>query len=43
MDISGIIVGAVLGVGGMIVKEKFIDSQTNSNNQEEIKKLYALV
>ena len=40
MDISGILVGAVLGVGGMIVKNKFIDGQTINNNQEEIKKLY---
>lgn len=40
MDISGILVGAVLGVGGMIVKDKFFDGQTDNNNQEEIKKLY---
>lgn len=30
MDIAGIIVGAAIGVGGMIAKEQFFDKNTNT-------------
>lgn len=40
MDISGIIVGALIGVGGMIAKDTLFGRQTNNTSQDEIKTLY---
>ena len=33
MDFAGIIVGAAIGVGGMIAKEKLFDSKANASSQ----------
>ena len=38
MDFAGIIVGAAIGVGGMIAKEKLFDSKANASSQVQKKR-----